>query len=174
MTLPGRYILAPYVPTPDDIVARMLELASVTANDVVYDLGCGDGRVVVEAARRCGARGTGFDIEDYWVDEARRRAAETGVAQITSFERADALEVDLSPATVIYLYLVEWSVQMLVPNIERMSRPGTRVVSLSFGIEAWTPAVVDRFDDAEGTARRLYLYRVQETTSRSAIRSPAV
>ncbi len=151
-------ILAPYVPTPVEVVDRILDLANVSSDDVVYDLGCGDGRVVIEAARRIGARGVGIDVEPYWIDESRRHADAAGVSDLATFTCADATRVDLRLATVIYMYLVEWSVRMLAPAIVRTARPETRVVTLSFPVEGWQPQDVEELTDASGCTRRLFLY----------------
>jgi cyclopropane fatty-acyl-phospholipid synthase-like methyltransferase len=154
----AEYILAPYVPTPHEVVDRMLQLAEVTDRDVVYDLGCGDGRIVIAAAPQFGARGVGVDIEPHWIEESQRNAELAGVDQLVTFKLQDALTVDLSPATVVTLYLVEWSTSKLRPIIESTVKPGTRIVSHSFGIESWAPAKVERFVDASGHDRTLHLW----------------
>ena len=158
MTATPRYILAPYVPTPVEVVDRMLRLAEVTNKDLVYDLGCGDGRMVIAAAKDYGARGVGVDIEPYWIEESRRNAKEAGVEHLTTFSLEDAMTVDFSPATVVMLYLVEWSVGKLKPIIMSKAKPGTRVVSHCFGPESWTPAKFETFLDADGRARNLFLW----------------
>lgn len=136
----------------------MLRLAQVTRSDVVYDLGCGDGRMVIAAAKDFGARGVGVDIEPYWIEESRRNAKKAGVEHLTTFRVEDAMSVDLSPANVVMLYLVEWSVAKLRPLIESTAKPGTRVVSHSFGMKNWTPAEFETFVDVSGQARNLYLW----------------
>jgi ubiquinone/menaquinone biosynthesis C-methylase UbiE len=153
-----RYILAPYVATPPDVVDRMLDLAKVTSNDQVYDLGCGDGRIVIAAAKSCGARGLGVDIEPYWIDVSQANAGQAEVDHLVAFKVQDALTLDLSPATVVMLYLVEWSTRKVQPLITSMVKPGTRVVSLSFSMDNWVPAKVEKFVDAHGDVRVLYLW----------------
>jgi SAM-dependent methyltransferase len=153
-----RYILAPYVPTPADVVDRMLRLAEVTNKDLVYDLGCGDGRMVIAAPKDFGARGVGVDIEPYWIEESRQNAKKAGVEHLTTFRVEDAMCVDLSPATVVMLYLVEWSVGKLRTIIEGTAKSGARVVSHSFGTETWVPAKFETFVDVNGQARNLYLW----------------
>ena len=155
MTSP-RYILAPYVPTPPDVVLRMLHLADVQAGDVVYDLGCGDGRLVIAAAM-AGARGVGVDIEPYWVEEAAGNARVAGVSDLVHFEHQDALAVDLSLATVVFLYLVGWSTQLLAARILEQVQAGTRIVSHSYALGCLPPVRTDSFIDASGTQRTLYL-----------------
>lgn len=158
MTNQPRYILAPFLPSPPDVVDRMLTLAEVSGSDRVFDLGCGDGRVVIAAARRHGARGVGVDIEPYRVEESRQNALLAGVSDRVRFEHGDALTIDLSQATVIFLYLVHWSMQMLAPVIARQVVPGTRIVSHSFPITSWTPTRTDTFFDSTGLERTLYLW----------------
>jgi cyclopropane fatty-acyl-phospholipid synthase-like methyltransferase len=157
-----RYILAPFVPTPEDVVERMLKLAEVTSRDVVYDLGCGDGRIIITAATKYGARGVGVDIEPYWVAESRSSAQKAGVDHLVTFSLQDAMTVDLSAATVVMLYLVHWSTSKLQPIIKRQVKPGTRVVSHSFTMGDWTPVKTETFTDASGSVRRLYLWIVDD------------
>jgi SAM-dependent methyltransferase len=127
-----------YVPTPEAVVARMLELAHVGPDDVVYDLGCGDGRIVVEAARRYGAHAVGFDIDPALVAEARRNVATAGVESLVRIEQRDIFELDLSPASVVALYLLPELNVRLLPQLERL-RPGSRIVSHDFDIAGVVP-----------------------------------
>jgi ribosomal protein L11 methylase PrmA len=136
----------------------MLALAQVTSQDQVYDLGCGDGRLVIAAALRYGARGVGVDIEAHWVEESRRNARAAGVEPRVRFETHDALTFDISPASVIVLYLVHWSMQLIAPIIASQVGPGTRIVSLSFPVVAWDPDRIEIFKDADGLERTLYLW----------------
>jgi len=128
-----------YVATPEAVVARMLELARVGPSDVVYDLGCGDGRIVIAAARQHGARAVGFDIDPERVAEARRNVAAAGVEQRVRIEQRDVFELDLSPATVVTLYLLPELNVRLLPQLERL-RPGSRIVSHDFDIAGVIPA----------------------------------
>jgi ubiquinone/menaquinone biosynthesis C-methylase UbiE len=130
--------LAPFVPTPMTIVERMLEIAEVTSSDVVYDLGCGDGRIVVEAAKRYGARGVGIDIDIQRCKEARERAESAGVSRLVEIRHEDVLEADFSDATVVTLYLLTDANRRLRPKLEAL-RPGTRIVAHDFGIGDWKP-----------------------------------
>ncbi len=123
-----------FVPTPQNIVDKMLEVAQVKSNDLVYDLGCGDGRIVVTAARRYGARGVGFDIDPERVAESRRAVIAAGVQQLVSIEQKNIFELDLSPATVVTLYLLPNLNVKLIPQLERLGK-GARVVSHDFDIE---------------------------------------
>lgn len=151
--------LAPYVPTPQDVVERMLALAGVTKNDVVYDLGCGDGRIPIAAARLYGARGVGVDIDPLRIAEANANAKAAGVEHLVTFRLQDAMKTDVSPATVVTTYLLTASNLKLRPLLTAQLKPGSRIVAHSFGFGDWTPEKADSFTDAEGRARMLYLYR---------------
>lgn len=151
--------LAPFVPTPNDVVERMLTLAGVTADDVVYDLGCGDGRIVIAAARDFGARGVGVDIDPQRIAEANANAAAAGVEHLVEFIEQDAMQVDVTDATVVTLYLLSSSNARLKPILTRQLRPGARIVSHAFSMGDWEADVIDRFEDARGSTRTLYLWR---------------
>lgn len=170
---PPRYILAPYVPTPPEVVERMLDLAGVTAADTVYDLGCGDGRIAIAAAKR-GAKAHGVDIEAHWVSEATKHAAAAEVADRTSFEVQDALAVDVSPATVVMLYLVEWSTRMLDAKLAAELRPGARIVSHSFGMGDRPAEKTEQWVDASGQERTLRLWIAGRVGSEPVDESVAV
>ena len=162
------YILAPYVPTPQDVVERMLELAQVTSRDIVYDLGCGDGRIVITAARKYGARGVGVDIEPYWATESQTNAQQAVVEHLVTFKADDALTVDLTAATVVTLYLVEWSTAKLQPIIRSQVKAGTRIVSHSFGLDmgGWKPNQTETFIDSTGVTRQLHLWIVETNSGK--------
>lgn len=151
--------LAPFVPTPYDVVNRMLTLAGVSQDDVVYDLGCGDGRIVITAAERFGARGVGVDIDPQRIAESNANAERAGVQHLVRFIEQDALEVDVSEATVVTLYLLSSSNAKLRPILTRQLQPGARIVSHAFGMGDWDPDVTDRFEDERGNSRTLYLWR---------------
>ncbi len=144
-----------YVPTPQDVVEAMLKAAQVTATDVVYDLGCGDGRIVITAAQEYGARGVGVDIDPQRIKEAAANARQAGVADKVRFLDADLFETDISEATVVALYLLPSLNEKLQPKLMRELRPGTRVVSHAFGIGDWKP---ERELDVNG--RRVFLWTV--------------
>lgn len=150
---------APFVVTPEDVVVRMLELAGVGPRDVVYDLGCGDGRIVIEAARRFGARGVGIDIEPARIAEAEENARRAGVERLVSFRVQDAMQTDVSGASVVTLYLLSSMNVSLRPRLTRQLRPGSRIVSHSFAMGDWEPDVVDSFVDVSGTGQTLYLWK---------------
>ena len=150
--------LAPFVPTPQDVVDRMLELAGVSENDVVYDLGCGDGRIVITAAERYGARGVGIDIDPQRVAESRANAERAGVAHLVKFIQQDALEVDVSDATVVTLYLLSSSNMKLRPILTSQLASGARIVSHAFSMGNWEADQIERFTDTRGNTRTLYLW----------------
>ncbi len=150
--------LAPYVPTPADVVERMLTLAKVGPRDVVYDLGCGDGRIVITAAQKFGARGVGIDIDANLINQAEANAKAAGVDRRVKFLIQDAMTVDVSDATVVTLYLLSASNVKLRPILTRQLPRGARIVSHSFAMGDWEPEVVDTFRDANGTSRTLYLW----------------
>lgn len=158
--------LAPYVATPLDVVERMLTLARVGPDDLVYDLGCGDGRVVIMAAQKFGARGVGVDIEPTLIEQAIANAKSADVADRVTFRVQDALTVDVSPATVVTLYLLASANARLRPTLMQQLRPGSRIVSHNFPIGDWEPNVVDNFTDLGGRRRTLYLWSVSNPKSR--------
>lgn len=128
---------APYVPTPRHVVLTMLELGNVSSDDVVYDLGSGDGRIVITAAKEFGARGVGVEIDSQLVQRARRKARRAGVADRVEFRQGDLFETDLREATVVTLYLWPDMNNRLRPKLQRALDPGDRVVSHSFDIDGW-------------------------------------
>jgi SAM-dependent methyltransferase len=134
---PGVQLDAPYVVTPYPVVDEMLRLASVGPADVVFDLGCGDGRIVIAAAERHGARGVGIDIDPRRIDEANAAARRAGVAGRVRFAVQDLFQTDFSSATVVALYLFPELNAKLRPKLLADLRPGARVVSHQFGIPGW-------------------------------------
>jgi precorrin-6B methylase 2 len=153
-----RPTLAPYVPTPQDVVDRMLEVAGVTASDTLYDLGSGDGRIVITAAKKYGAHAVGIDIDNDRIGESRRNARAAGVTSLVEFRRGDILNADVSSATVVSLYLVSSANLKLRPLLTRQLSPGARIVSHAFAMGDWTPAKVDHFKDSRGDDRVIYLW----------------
>ena len=149
---------APFVATPYDVVERMLTLAKVGPGDVVYDLGSGDGRIVIAAAQKFGARGVGVDIDPARVAESEDNAKRAGVEGRVTFKLQDALKTDVSDATVVTLYMLSAINVKLRPILTSQLRPGARIVSHSFAMGDWEPEHVDTFRDAAGTVRTLYLW----------------
>jgi 16S rRNA G966 N2-methylase RsmD len=152
--------LAPYVPTPSIVVDRMLELARLTRTDVLYDIGCGDGRIVIAAARKYGARGVGIDIDKKMVETSDRNARTAGVGSLVRFICMDATKADVSPATVVTLYLLPESNALLRPLLEKQLRAGARVVSHNYMIAGWEKKQSRSvtIKDENGTDHTVYVY----------------
>ena len=127
-----------YVPSPQDVVDEMLQLAEVKKGDVVYDLGCGDGRIVITAAK-LGARGVGVDINPERIKEANENAEAAGVTDKVKFVNGDLFDTDVSPATVVSLYLLPARLAKLKPKLLKELKPGTRIVAHDFALEDWKP-----------------------------------
>jgi ribosomal protein L11 methylase PrmA len=128
-----------FVPTPQEVVDAMLKVAKVTKNDVIYDLGCGDGRIPVTAAKTYGARGIGIDIDPQRIKEANENAKTQGVTDKVKFMNADLFETDISEATVVTLYLLPSLNLKLMPKLMKELKPGTRIVSHAFDMGDWKP-----------------------------------
>jgi len=152
--------LAPWVPTPQPVVDRMLELASVSDKDVLYDIGCGDGRIVITAARRYGARGVGIDIDKAMVDESDRNARSAGVERQVKFICMDATKADISEATVVSLYLLPESNALIRPLLDAQLRPKSRVVCHNYSIPGWEEKLTqtETVKDENGEDHYVYLY----------------
>jgi hypothetical protein len=129
----------PYVPTPQPVVNAMLELAKVNKNDVLYDLGSGDGRIPITAAQKYGIRGVGIDIDPKRIQEANANAKKAGVTDRVEFRQQDLFETNLRKATVVTLYLLPDVNLKLRPKLLRELKPGTRIVSYSFAMGDWRP-----------------------------------
>jgi trans-aconitate methyltransferase len=128
-----------YVPTPQEVVDEMLKLAKVGKNDVLYDLGSGDGRIPVTAAKRFGIRATGIDIDPQRISEANENAKKNGVTHLVRFKREDLFKTDFSDATVVTLYLLPDLNVKLRPRLLAELKPGTRIVSHQFDMGTWKP-----------------------------------
>ena len=157
MRVPGQDV--PDVRTPLTVVNEMLRLADVTATDVVYDLGSGDGRILIAAARDRGARGVGLEIDPALVAQSAERARRLGLADRLSFRQQDLFEADLTPATVVTLYLSPDLNRRLRPKLLSELRPGARIVSHSFDMGDWAPARTLQVSSNEGS-HTLYLWVV--------------
>lgn len=152
---PEREPDVPYVPTPNEVVVRMLELAKVQKDDVLYDLGSGDGRIVITAAQKYGTRGTGIDINPERIREANANAQKAGVTDKVQFRQQDLFKTDLSDATVVTLYLLPDINVKLRPQLFRQLKPGTRIVSHDFDMGEWKP---ERVVQVQGPNRQHTLY----------------
>lgn len=154
----------PFVPSPPHVVQRMLEVAEIKKGDVLYDMGSGDGRIVIEAAKKFGVRGVGIDLNPELVAKARENAAKEGVGHLVEFRAQDGLTVDISEATVVTLYMFKWFNNALRPKLQKL-KPGARVIAHDFDIDDWKPTRIeyvkqpsDGSDYAE--SRTLYIWIV--------------
>ena len=154
---------ASFIPTPMEVVERMLEVAQVTAGDVVYDLGSGDGRIVIRAAEKYGSRGVGIEIAPKLVELSREEARKRGVSHLVEFRLGDALKADVSQATVVTLYLTAELNSMLRPTFERQLKPGARVVSHDHRMDGWTPTHTETMPGTWYHDHRIYLWRLGAT-----------
>ncbi len=146
-----------YVPTPHEVVAKMLELAKVTKDDLVYDLGCGDGRIVVAAAKKFGCKAVGFDIDPKRVAEAKENVRKNKVGDLVTIEQKDIFELDLSKASVITLYLLPSLNVKLIPQLEKL-KPGSRIVSHDFDMRGVEPDQKVEVTPKDGRTHTIYLW----------------
>lgn len=149
----------PFVPTPQEVVDKMLDLAEVKKDDLVYDLGCGDGRIVVTAAKKYRCKAVGFDINPRRIEESKDSVKEASVGDLVTIKKQNIFDVDLTPASVVTLYLLPRINVQLVPQLERM-KPGSRIVSHAFDIEGYKPKKVATVKDKEGQDHKVYLWTV--------------
>jgi SAM-dependent methyltransferase len=164
----------PFVPTPVEVIDRMLELAEVKQGEVVYDLGSGDGRIVIRAAKKYGARGVGIEMDPDLLQKSRKTAAAEGVGDLVEFRSEDAMKADISPATVITLYMLPWFNEAMKPNFQKYLKPGSRIVAHDFGIEGWEPDKTLRLPEPEVKIgglihyHTIYLWRIAKLRSPDA------
>jgi ubiquinone/menaquinone biosynthesis C-methylase UbiE len=156
---PGVKLDAPYVSTPEEVVREMLRLAHVGPGDVLYDLGCGDGRIVIRAASEHGARGVGIDIDPARIEEANAGAKRAGVSDRVRFAVQDLFQTDFSAASVVAVYLYPELNAKLKPKLLAELKPGSRVVSHEFGIGDWAPAGGTAVE-VHGRRHQIWLYVV--------------
>ncbi len=160
---PRREPDVPYVPTTEAAVEAMLKLADVKKTDIVYDLGCGDGRIVITAAKKLGARGVGIDINPVRIGEAKENAKKAGVEKLVRFEENDLFEADIHEATVVTLFLLPHINLKLRPKLLQDLKPGTRIVSNTFDMGDWKPekeAIVPETDEDSYLSHKLYFWIV--------------
>ncbi|MDW7759424.1 MAG: class I SAM-dependent methyltransferase [Acidobacteriota bacterium] len=153
--------LAPFVTTPRAVVERMLALADITEEDILYDLGSGDGRIVIAAAGTYGARAVGIDIDPERIRESEENARAAGVEKRTQFIHGDALALDLSEATVVTMYLLPESNALLRPKLEKELSPGARVVSHNYRMPGWEDNKIaeETIADSTGKEHKIFVYR---------------
>lgn len=153
----------PYVPTSPEGVQAMLKLADVKKTDIVYDLGCGDGRIVIAAAKTYGAHGVGIDINPVRIKEAKENAKKAGVEDLVRFEENDLFQADIHEATVVTLFLLSSVNLRLRPKLLADLKPGTRIVSNTFTMGDWKPdkeITAGRPDDGNYWSHQLYLWTI--------------
>ena len=155
----------PFVPSPMLVVERMLQLAEVRKDDILYDLGSGDGRIVIEAAKKFGVKGIGVDLNPTLVEQAKRKAAEEGVSHLVEFRAADGLTVDISQATVVTLYMFKWFNNQMRPKLQRL-KPGSRIVAHDFDIDDWKPTKIEYVNPGDDKAAEFSEPRVRSTCGR--------
>jgi precorrin-6B methylase 2 len=146
-----------FVPTPQEVVDKMLELAQVKKGDVVYDLGCGDGRIVVTAAKKYGVKATGFDVDPQRIRESRENVKQNGVENLVTIQQKDIFTLDLSKANVVTLYLLPSLNVRLIPQLEKL-KPGSRIVSHAFDMKGVKPKQVVHVRCSDGVERTVYLW----------------
>ncbi len=153
--------LAPYVPTPMAVVEKMLELGQVDRDDILYDLGCGDGRIVITAARKFGTRGVGIDIDPERIEESIQAARAAAVNDLVEFRLQDVMKADFSRATVVTLYLLPESNALLRPLLEAQLKPGIYVISHNYTIPGWESKEISyvTLPDASGQEHTVYVYK---------------
>jgi cyclopropane fatty-acyl-phospholipid synthase-like methyltransferase len=158
----------PFVPTPIEVVDKMLALAEVKKGDVLYDIGSGDGRIVIRAAQKYGIRAVGIEMDRLLLDKARKDAKAAGVDHLVQFRSEDALKANISAATVVTLYMLPWFNEKMKPNFQKMLKPGARIVAHDFGIEGWEPDKTEKLSEIEikpGGLRHqhtLYLWEIRQ------------
>jgi SAM-dependent methyltransferase len=159
------YEKVPYVPSPIEVVDRMLEFADVKKDDIVFDIGSGDGRMVIQAAKKYGAKGVGIELDSRLVELARAGAKREGVDHLVEFRQGDAFKADLSAATVVTLYMLPSFNKLFRPILEKQLKPGARVVVHDYPIEGWNPVkweempLMDTRPEVTPHKHILYLYR---------------
>ena len=151
----------PFVPTPPDVVDRMLEMAQVKSGDVIYDLGSGDGRIVIQAAKRYGVKGVGIEIDPDLVQKARDNAFREKVDNLVEFRAQDALTVDVSSATVVTLYMLPEFNAKLRPIFDRQLKSGARGVSHDFEVQGWVPDKVESIKGSFLHDHTIYLFEIR-------------
>ena len=159
----GAANLAPYIPTPQILVERMLEAGHVKPGDTVYDLGSGDGRIVITAAQKFGARAVGVEIRADLCRIATEKIKSLGLDDRVQMVQGDAMRVDLSPADVVTLYLLTSSNERLKPNLEKYLKPGARVVSNEFPIKGWHAVETVRMTTGSSMQHTIYVYEIGRT-----------
>jgi 2-polyprenyl-3-methyl-5-hydroxy-6-metoxy-1,4-benzoquinol methylase len=153
--------LAPYVPTPMAVVEKMLEMANLTNKDILYDLGCGDGRIVITAAKKYGTHGVGIDLDPERIKESKAYAKQAGVEDLVEFHLQDVMKSDISEATVVTLYPLPESNALLRPILEKQLKPGARVISHNYYMPDWQAKEIGYAEvtSGDGEAHTIFVYK---------------
>ncbi|MBC8164917.1 MAG: class I SAM-dependent methyltransferase [Bryobacteraceae bacterium] len=161
-------VLAPYVTSPQPIVDRMLELAEIKAGETVYDLGCGDGRILIAAAQKYKARGVGVELSEKLVHMASDLVRRLNLQDQVAIRHAHILDVDLSDADVVFIYLETSSNEILRPNLERYLKAGSRVISHDFEVRGWKATKVEKLQ-AYKRNHLIFLYQMPASLSKKSL-----
>src|SRR4051812_49082772 len=152
--------LAPYFPTPEAIVDKMLQLGALKPGEKMYDLGSGDGRIVIMAARKYKADATGVELDDALYKQSAQRIKTLGLEPLARIVHGDLLQQDYSSSDLLTIYLLPVAIDKVTPIFDKQLKKGARIVAHDFEFPKWTPAkILDIDDDGEGRSHRLYLYR---------------
>lgn len=154
--------IVPFVPTPQEVVERMLALAEVKKGDVLYDLGSGDGRIVITAAKKYGVKAVGFEIDPELIKKSRESIRKEGLEQLAEIREQDILTVDLSPASVLTMYLLPSVNMTLRPKVLSQLKSGARVVSHAFDMGDWKADKTENVKDSSGYERTIYLWVIKD------------
>src|SRR5262245_39741104 len=157
--------IVPFVPTPQAVVDRMLALAQVKKGDILYDLGSGDGRIVIAAAKKYGIKAVGFEVDPELIQKSRANIRKAGLEHLAEIRAQDILTVDLSPASVVTMYLLPSVNMTLRPKVWRELKPGARLVSHAFDMGDWEPDKTELVKDSSGYERTIYLWTIKERSS---------
>lgn len=156
--------LAPFVPSPPYVVEKMLRVADLKPGEVLFDLGCGDGRIIIAAAQKYGVRAVGVEMSERLVKEVVQKVHELGLEKLVKVIQGDLMDVDLGEADVVTLYLTSSGNEKLKPKLERELKPGARVISHDFEVYGWKPLRVERIADEKHlwpNRHNIYIYKVQ-------------
>jgi SAM-dependent methyltransferase len=154
----------PFVPSPPDVIDRMLEMARVKSSDVIYDIGSGDGRIIIEAAKKYGVKGVGIEIDPDLVKKAQDNAFREKVDHLVEFRAQDAFAADVSPASVVTVYMLPEFNAKLRPMLEKQLRPGSRVVSHDFEIRGWAPDRIERVKGGFMHDHTIFLFEIEASS----------
>jgi len=156
--------LAPFVPSPPYVVEKMLRLAHLKPGEILFDLGCGDGRIIIAAAQKYGVRAVGVEMSERLVEEVSQKIHELGLEKLVKVIQGDAMGIDLRDADVVTLYLTSSGNEKLKPKLESELKPGARIVSHDFEVYGWKPLRIEHIADETHpwpTGHKIYIYRLQ-------------